>query len=187
MPSRWKSLLAYPLLAALALTSCDPGGPVATLESPTVPSPTQSLSDYTPVSVPLLSDVLQTVQLIGSGGGSLSLAGHTLTVPAGAVSAPTLFSMVQLPNGRIEVELLAVRTTPAGIVDVGSGGFLGNETVGVTLSYDGATNVSDPSRLVVLRVLEGGSVEEIATTVDEGSETVYVELEHFSRYCMAID
>jgi hypothetical protein len=108
-------------------------------------------------------------------------------VPAGAVSAPTLFSMVQLANGRIEVELLAVRVTLFGLIDVGSGGFLNGETVGVTLSYDGATNVTDPSRLVVLRMLGGDVVEEIPTTVDAGTETVHVELEHFSRYCMAID
>jgi hypothetical protein len=187
MPRRWKSLLLVPVLSALLLTSCDPGAPGAALDSPTAPSLTESLGDYTLVQAAPLSSLLQTVQLIGPGGGSLSLAGHALTVPAGAVSAPTLFSMAQLPNGLIEVELSAVRGTLLGIIDIGSGGFLGGETVGVTLSYDAATNVSDPSRLVVLRMLGDDQVEEIPTAVDQGDETVQVELEHFSRYAMAID
>jgi hypothetical protein len=191
MPRRWKSLLSYALLSGLLLTSCEPGSP-GILESPTAPSAAPSAdaaaAGYTFVSASPLSALTSTVSLIGASGGALSLLGHTITVPAGAVTQPTLFSIAALPSGRIEVELRALRISLFGqSLDVGSGGFHAGKTVRLTLSYAGATNVDDRSRLVVLYMRSDGGVEELPTTVNTAARTVTVELSHFSRYCMAMD
>jgi len=191
MPRRWKSLVACSLLSGLLLTGCEPGNPRGA-QTPTAPAPAPaadlSAGQYTLVESTLLSGLPRTSALIGSTGGVLSLLGHTLSVPSGAVAQPTLFTMTALPTGRIEVELLALRISLLGqSIDVGSGGFQDGKTVRLTLSYAAATNVTDPSRLVVLYVRDDGAVEELPTTVDTVARTASVELEHFSRYCMAMD
>ena len=188
MRRRWNSLLAYPLLSLLLVAGCDPGGSAGAPDSPTGPKLAQSLEDYTLVEASPLALPEQATALIGGSGGVLSLLGNTLTVPAGAVGRSTLFSMTRLSGGNIQVDLLALRFDLfGGVIDVGAGGFLGGKSVQVKLSYAGATNVDDPDRLVVLYLRSDGGVEEVPTTVDEGTQTVTAELEHFSRYAMAMD
>jgi hypothetical protein len=191
MPSRLKSLFLSALATSVLLSSCQPGD-VRMPTSPTAPEAVQSSSgwqsEYTEVRSAPLVGFPKTAAVIGAAGGSLSLLGHTVTVPAGAVGAPTLFSLLQLPNGYIEVEVLALVFDPlSGLRDVGSHGFLDGKTVGLTLSYAGATNVSDPSRLLILRMLPNGTVQPLPSVVDTTAQTVTVQLEHFSRYCMAMD
>src|SRR5690349_15509681 len=103
MPRRWKSLLAGSLLSALLLTGCEPGDPgsVRGPTDPSIPAADVSSESYTFVSTSPLSALASTVGLVGSGGGVLGLLGHTITVPSGAVTQPTLFSLVALPGGRI--------------------------------------------------------------------------------------
>ena len=188
MRRRWKSLLAYPLLSLLLVAGCEPGGSDGAPGSPTGPRATQSLEDYTLVESSPLALPEQTAALIGGSGGVLSLLGNTLTVPAGAVGESTLFSLTRLPGASIQVDLLATRSSVFGAaIDVGAEGFLGGKAVQVKLTYAGATNVEDPDRLVVLYLRPDGGVEEVPTTVDEAARTVTVELEHFSRYAMAMD
>ena len=184
-----KSLLLHLLLSTLLLSSCDPAH-LGTRDVPTAPQTSRSTQNsehqYTFVEAERLLSIQRTVQLIGGEGGELELLGHTLSVPAGAVAEPTLFRMLLLPNGRIEVKLTAL-TGNASATPVGADGFRDGKTVRLTLSYAKATNVDDPSRLVVLYLADGGAVEEVPTTVDTETKTVTVELEHFSRYCMAMD
>ncbi len=123
-------------------------------------------------------------KIIGINGGSLSLLGHTITVPAGAVDRPVLFTLIVARPGYVEVELDATISGLFGrIIDVGGNGF--DEPVDLTLSYSRATNVDDPSRLVILRRLPGGAIEEMPSTVDTQRKTVTAQLDHFSRYCLA--
>ena len=124
--------------------------------------------------------------LLGSDGGILTLLGHILNVPAGAVSEPTLFSMTAIQNGYIEVELTA---TPKSLLrslffwrKVEDVQF--NVPVGLSLSYARATNVTDPSRLKIMRVNPDGRHEILPSVVDTVNKTVTAELDHFSRYCM---
>lgn len=191
MSRHWKSLLAPSLLSVLLLASCeprdltDPRVPTAALSAESAES---SQDQYTFVTAEPLPSLQQTVRVIDEMGGMLELLGHVLTVPAGAVAEPTQFSMVALPDGRIEVELAALSVTGVGAPrEVGADGFLNGKTVRLTLSYATATNVDDPSRLLVLYLMDGGAVEALPTSVDVGTKTVSVELEHFSRYCMAMD
>lgn len=124
--------------------------------------------------------------LLGSDGGILTLLGHILNVPAGAVSEPTIFSMTVIQNGYVEVELTA---TPKSLL---STLFFWRKVeevqfdvpVGLSLSYARATNVTDPSRLKIMRVNPDGRHEILPSVVDTVNKTVTAELDHFSRYCM---
>jgi hypothetical protein len=152
---------------------------------------------YTVITAPkqtttsLLGWLVKTVQatlalLLGDDGGVLALLNHVLNVPAGAVDEPTLFSMTVLQNGYIEVELTA---TPKSLLRrlffwrrVEEVNF--NVPVELSLSYANATNVTDPSRLKIMRVNPDGRHEILPSIVDLENETVTAELDHFSRYCM---
>ena len=196
MRRMWKQLLFVPVLFVTVLAGCE-----AADRSPldvTAPQPFlggllggSGASGYTLVEDPLLPGILQAVStngVIGLNGGQLSLLGHTLTVPAGAVSQPTVFTLTVLPTGYVEVNLTATLTSVLGLVlNVGEQGFA--KPVPITLSYARATNVTDPSELTVVHV--GGllgyrNIQAVTSQVDTTSQTVTAELEHFSRYSLAI-
>lgn len=187
---RSRMLRLAPLLL-LALLSCDPGtdpgGPL-----PLEPRRTEEVEagqDLTLVSgSPLdLGGLLQATAVIGPGGGTLSLGGFTLTVPAGAVTLPTVFTLVPLLNGLVEVDLQALLPTLlGGVLDVGAAGFPEGKEVTLTMSYAGAEGVGDPQRLLIVHRRADGVLEPLESRVDTALRTVTVELEHFSRYCMAM-
>jgi hypothetical protein len=139
------------------------------------------------LSVGGILNAVSTGQLIGFGGGSISVLGHTLVVPAGAVTQPTLFTMIVLPTGKVEVDLLATVGTLFGVLDVGGKGFA--KPIPVTLTYSRSTNVgSHGSELKVLRInslLGYGNYEVMPTTVDTSTKKASTALDHFSRYTLA--
>ena len=127
---------------------------------------------------------LSVSQLIGVGGGTLSVMGHTLVVPAGAVRIPTLFTMTLPRLGYVEVELHATVTGLLGrLIDVGAKGF--DRPVTLSMSYARATNVDDPRDLVILHKLGNNKYEVIPSVLDVNTKRLRAELEHFSGYCMA--
>lgn len=177
----------------LAVAACQPDG--SNRPSPTEPDLLLglnlggSLGGYTlandPVLAQLLNQPVKVSQLVNVDGGSLELLGHELTVPAGAVLQPTLFTLTVLPSGHVEVYLTALSTNLlGGILNVGKKGFA--EPVEVTLTYKRSTNVTDPSTLIILRE-KGlfGQPQPMPSTVDQVNETVTAELDHFSRYFVA--
>jgi hypothetical protein len=139
----------------------------------------------------LLGWLVKTVEatlakLLGIDGGVLALLDHVLSVPQGAVTEPTIFSMTVIQSGYVEVELTA---TPKSLLStlffwrkVEEVQF--NVPVELSLSYARATNVTDPSRLKIMRVKADGNHEILPSTVDPVNRTVTAELDHFSRYCM---
>ena len=197
MPRSLKKLALLPILL-LAVTACDPtDGGQALPTSPGSPDPLlgallggNNVQGYTLVNDPLLPGITQalsTGSLIGFSGGSISLLGHTVTVPLGAVTQPTLFSIIVLPTGYVEVDLTATLNTLLGPFDVGSRGF--KKLVPVSLTYARATNVTNPGTLKVLRVtslLGYGSYEVMPTTVNQTAKTANTQLDHFSRYTLAM-
>lgn len=119
--------------------------------------------------------------VIDENGGSLNIGNHVLTVPAGAVDAPTTFTMTKLVDD-IEVGLTATRLLPN---DVGHQGF--NVPVRLSLSYANAAQV--PANLADMKVVwvkANGSFEAQPSLVDASGEAVIGELNHFSRYAVAI-
>ena len=128
---------------------------------------------------------LEASQLIGLSGGSVSLLGHTLTVPAGAVTVPTLFTMTVLPSAHIDVELSATVTDLLGrIIDVGQSGF--SIPITLSLTYSRATNVNDPADLFLVYI-NGSTLTRLPSTVDQATQTVSTQLNHFSAYGMCTD
>jgi hypothetical protein len=143
-----------------------------------------AFTEYTLIREPALGSVLRLSKLIGPEGGLLEVGNHVLSVPRGAVSVPAIFTLLSLPTGYVEVELLALAPALLGrLSDVGSRGF--RRPVQLTLSYARATNVGDPDDLVILRLKPNGRHEPLRSSVDATARTVTAELGHFSRYCMA--
>jgi hypothetical protein len=131
---------------------------------------------------------LSTSSLIGASGGSISIAGHKLTIPKGAVSSPTLFTMTLPANGYVEVELTAIVTDILGnVIDVGLSGF--NKPVKLALTYARATNVTDPSKLFIAWMPDDNHDRHVPlpSDVNTKKKLVTAEVSHFSKYCMASD
>ena len=125
-------------------------------------------------------------QPIGLLGGSISVANHTVSVPLGAVTLPTLFSLTHANNGYVEIDARATVTDLLGrILDVGGLGF--KKPVTMTLTYARATNVTDPTRLKIVRLMPNGQHEVLPTTVNTYNKTISAKLDHFSRYAMVSD
>jgi hypothetical protein len=109
-----------------------------------------------------------------SNGGSLSIGGTTLAIPAGAVSAPTTFT-VNKPNGELTYDFTATQNTAN---DVGSAGFA--VPLSLTISYAAVHGkVKNP---VIVWIKPNGYAEAQATTVDAAAETMTAPISHFSVY-----
>jgi hypothetical protein len=179
------------LLVLLALASCSDTTPSAT-ETQFAVQAASTTGEYAPVREMLPKDLLPGVSLssvIGIQGGKISLAGHVLTIPAGAVTIPTLFTMTVPLNGYVEVELLATVSTVLGtVIDVGAQGF--KKPVTLSLTYARAMpNVDNPSKLFIAYMKNGDYIElqKLPSWTDRNQKLVSAELDHFSKYCMASD
>ena len=187
---------AATMLLTLVIASCDhvgmdATGPAGEFEPQLSSVQSVEGSDgrtYELIQEPNLASEDKRVSLtIDHNGGSLEIHGHRLTVPAGAVSVPTVFTMLRLPNGVVMVHLFAVQPGLLGeTLNIGALGF--STPVTVSLTYARATNVRNPQDLVILRMNPKGTGyphEVMPVVVDERTQTVQAELDHFSSYSMA--
>lgn len=131
------------------------------------------------------------VASIGYWGGTLSLGGHTLTVPRGAVSDWTRFVMSDPDPLYIGVSLTATSCSNEACLtrgsqnDVGAAGFA--KPLDLKLSYAKALFVPDANLLVVVHVT--GEYPRVVldpqpTTIDQVSRTITGSVSHFSRYAI---
>ena len=185
------------IAATLILASCaDSAGPESESVSPVQPqagliSDALNLlkapppSEYTLITEPTLLGDLDLSKLIGLNGGTITVAGITLTVPKGAITVPTLFTVAALPTSVIDASLTATTTNLLGLVtDVGSIGF--KKPVTITMSYARATNVKDPSKLfLVYYDYANNKLVKLPSVVDTRNKTVSAQVDHFSKYGMA--
>jgi hypothetical protein len=110
------------------------------------------------------------------------VAGITLTVPAGAVTVPTLFTVLALPTPVIDASLTAL--VPQLLSGLNVTTF--KKPVTITMSYSRATNVVDANRLVIVYYnYESNRLEALPSTVDLVNKTVSAQTTHFSKYGMA--
>lgn len=181
---KWPSLAA--LCLALVAVSCDrPQATETTVDiAPSFGSVDQSEYSLVREALPLPVPDLSTSSIIGVSGGQISLLGHTLQVPAGAVTVPTIFTMTVLTNGYIEVELTAMVSSLLGTVSVGEKGF--KKPVTLTLTYARSPDKLDPSKLLIVYV-NGSKLEPLPSSVNTVTKTVSAQLSHFSKYAMATD
>lgn len=183
MRSSWTSTFAVLTMAVVGLSACQDATP---LVGPEVPTPEISISQSSSSSsvwqiLEASSDVTGGVSaVIGAEGGSLKLGRQTLVVPAGAVDAPTIFTMKK-GGAKLRVILNASRVTGN---DVGAAGFA--TPVYLTFSYGSVSSLpADPSELLIVWIRADGSYEPQPTVVDEAAKTVTGELLHFSEYALA--
>lgn len=189
MRSNLIKLSLMPFLAlALALGACESVGGPDGMMGPEVASPS---ADWLEVGGD--SDVRYRIVreddaargtatgIIGSGGGKLSLGGHELLVPAGAVSGPTTFTMTKLDD-ELQVRLTATQLT---LNDVGSRGFA--VPVRLVLNFARAKEeIADPSKLRIFWLKHDGSFETQSTQVDIVGKRAVGYLNHFSDYALVM-
>lgn len=191
----WTRLRALPLtglLLVLAATACDRVEPTA---APSAPPRFSTLIDengnaYVIAEGKYSTRTISESAIIGAAGGKLGVAGHQITVPAGAVDRPTRFTITmsqeRSPSGNqlVKVDNTAYQQDAGGAwtVNVGAAGFL--KPLTLRMSYGWASNISDPGRLLILWDREDGSAEPYATSVDTATRTVTAQLTHFSIYAV---
>jgi hypothetical protein len=120
--------------------------------------------------------------LIQATGGAISIDGHTLKVPAGAVGQPTWFSMQVVEASVVHVRLKAWRAADGAAVTQ-------FPSVPVELTLD-ASRIEklDPTGLVIVYLRDGtytGAREEVRSVVNQNNWTVTGYLTHFSAYALA--
>jgi hypothetical protein len=107
-------------------------------------------------------------------GGSLSIGGTTLDIPAGAVKSPTTFT-INKPNGELVYEFTATKNREN---DIGSAGF--RVPLSLTISYAGVGD--QMAAPVIVYINEKGRVVPLLTKVDTANKTMTAEIRHFSIY-----
>jgi hypothetical protein len=113
-------------------------------------------------------------KVIGKEGGTLEISGgHTLTFPAGALSAPTRI------RAKVDARYVEVDLEPHGIRFP-----VGREPV-LKLSYAGAGPVLTSSLTIIYLDQAGRFLENMSGTADPNSRVVTARLPHFSRYAIA--
>ena len=133
---------------------------------------------------------------IGPEGGTLELLGevkdsqqtkHVIVVPEGAVQHNTLFTLTLASDEYVSVELRAEVPLPNGqLRDVGAYGFF--KRIQVQLSYAWGTNVDDTKSLTILWDPKNGRAhEKVGGTISRSNKQIMVELDHFSKYSVALD
>ena len=126
---------------------------------------------------------LSNTHVIGREGGRLSLGLDELIVPAGAVSAPTVFKMTRQLGPHILVDLNAYDRQTGAVVDTFT------QPLELRLSYLFA-RVPQPERLVVLWLKDESSDGELVpmpTRVSTRTKQVIGSLMHFSQYAMGLN
>lgn len=143
------------------------------------------------VLAPLRLFTISDREVIDEDGGRLHavdlLTGSTydLVVPPGAVSGPTIFTLV-VPAGRFyEADLTAeVRQADGSLVDVGKRGFA--RPVTLSIRYLSPLELLIPSRLFIAWIDDDGDIlQGLSTKRSLLTSTVQADLAHFSKYALA--
>lgn len=181
-PSWMRRSVVPMLLLPLLLWSCDSADtPTGALAGPASGPAFSTTSSSFYVVKGHDGDTGLTAAVIGPDGGVLKIGEHELSVPADAVSEPTVFSMSLADSEHIRVNLIATRISADGqIVNVGTAGFL--KPVQLTLSYSTAAEPVKEGELLVLWVRGDGTLEAQPTTVEPATKRVKADLGHFSGY-----
>lgn len=119
--------------------------------------------------------------LIDKAGGSITVGGHTLKVPAGAVGQSTWFMLKVVGGNAVQVDLKAWRVSDWQPVTQ-------FPTVPVQLTLDAQSlGKADPGMLIVYLRDDtyDGRTEAVPSTVDVNNATVTGYLTHFSSYALA--
>lgn len=197
MSHRWlKYSAVLSLLAALLFISCEQmSGPTDVVDAPAVPQMDllsgedsddgESEEDLTLIEDQIPEDIddLDVSKLIGPDGGQITLAGHTLTVPEGAVDQVTLFTMTVVTSGYVEVDL----TAETELLGIEVSEF--EKPLTLSLTYARSPNVPEDLSRLGIYVMKGDSHkdghEPLESTVDAEEKVVIAQTDHFTGFCLA--
>ena len=150
-------------LAAISLSGC------IDLSFPTGPK-LLTCPTSTPLSGVFLADPLL--------GGSLSLGGTTVTIPAGAISVPQLF-VVTIPASKyMEVDVTAQGLTS----------FLFNQPATITIDYSRCSQSATENRQLEvyhINTLTKALLEDMNATDDKAARKITFQTGHLSGYGVA--
>lgn len=161
------------LSSLLVFSSC--GEPHATAPQSTASASTSS--SPTLVECPTNQTDI-TTGLVGLLGGSLTLDGSSISIQAGALSAPQLFQMVVPASRFMEIDVSAV----------GLQTFLFQDSVSVTIDYSRCSRSNlDPASLHVYHIdpLTKALLEDMGGTVDGANQRITFKTNHLSGYALA--
>ncbi len=168
-------LSALTLVLALGSAACDRA---TAPTSPNLAAPRASASGgYTLVPSSMQDSVTVSI-VMGSLGGTMSVNGHSLTVPAGALQQPTRFTMTTISGTAIRVSLSAQDAATGVPVTVFP------TPLRLGLSYASA-KVSNPSKLKVAWLVDGSIVAVQPSELDKPHKQVVSSLYHFSDWGIA--
>jgi hypothetical protein len=174
--------LGVALGAALIVSGCDGAGSERLL------APSANLSVDSGISKAAVAKTRRAnapntnvVLVYPAAGGSVSVDGHTLSVPPGAVTQPTFFMLQIVEANAIHVKLKAWRASDAAPVSQ-----FPNVPVELTLDVSDLETL-DLSGLVVVYLRDGtySGAKEPVPTVVSGSTRITGYLTHFSQYAVA--
>lgn len=169
--------LAAVALLTLSLAACDRAAAPTT---PSVAAPRAAVNGgYRLVASSVQSSVTVSV-VVGSLGGTLSVNGHTLAVPAGALERPTRFTMTTLSGSSIRVSLTAEDARSGVPVTVFP------TPLRLGLSYANA-KVGNPGKLKVAWLVDGSIAAVQPSEADKAQKQVVSSLHHFSDWGLITD
>lgn len=168
---------ALAALAALALACGDPtGGPVEPL-APTEHAAEVKSATADPVECPT-NETLSASDLIGTLGGTVSLDGHSIVIPAGALTAPTLITLTVPASNLMEIEIHAN--------DLDS--LLFEVPVEITISYSRCTRSNLDNATLTAWYIDTETnelLENMGGVDDKVARTVTFESGHLSGWVIA--
>jgi hypothetical protein len=174
--SRARLLLStFAGFAVLALASCDSAAPpiLAPTASPEVALPPQGLLGNLTLMqcTPVTAD--STTQAVGSGGGTIDVGSHRLTIPAGALDSTVVITAIAPSDTLSRVQLF-----PEGLAF--------DEPATLRLSYAHCSGVGTllPRRVVYLGD-DLSILEVLLSFTNLLNRTVSGRLDHFSDYAVA--
>ena len=169
--------LVVPLVAAAALGACADASPTASDPAPPVALSTTSDTADQPLECPV-STTRSTSGLVTALGGTVTLGGHSVHVPVGAVLGPTTLTLIEPASNHMEIAVHAG----------GAEHFSFLAPVTITISYARCTRANiDKDSLTVWHVDEetGAFLEHMGGTDDKDARTVTFGTDHLSGYVIA--
>ena len=162
-------------MALAALTAC--GEPTAPEAGDRVPAASGALLSGKLVTCPIKT-TRSVSALLGPLGGTLSLDGTSVTLPAGAVTVPTLLTLTIPASNYVEVEITAN----------GLEHFLFELPVAVSIGYGRCTRSDIDAAPLTAWYIDGATnalLEHMGGVDDKASRTVTFSTGHLSSYAIA--
>ncbi|MBI4544264.1 MAG: hypothetical protein HY703_03615 [Gemmatimonadetes bacterium] len=170
--STCQRVAAVALALAALIPACD---------APTAPEPPGLAPRYDNSGATLLecptTEPRSVDATINGLGGTFSLDGHSITLPAGAVPSPTLFRLIVPASSYMEVEITAV----------GLDSFIFQAPVSIRLSYARCTQDLSSAALTAWHIdtQSKALLENMSGADDKASRTMTFSTGHLSSYAVA--